>query len=291
MNRRYFTQAILGSTLVGGLSLLTTKTQANKDMKAPALFLGHGDPTNVLHNNKFTRDWDRIGAALPKPAAILMVSAHWETQDIAVAVTPNPQMIYDFYGFPEKMYQLNYPAPGSPTMAHASVKALRPILVREDHKQGLDHGAWCILARLFPKADVPVFQFSLSRSMSPIQHYELAKQLKSLRDQGVMIIGSGNITHNMRSWQKDAATGRTHIVHDWAQSFDEKVVELIDDRNHQAIAEYQRLGSEARMSIPTPEHFLPLLYTLAVTDKDERPQYFSEGFEEGSFSMRSVQFG
>ncbi|WP_271274277.1 4,5-DOPA-extradiol-dioxygenase [Aliamphritea hakodatensis] len=273
---------------VGGLN------PDNTGRKAPALFIGHGDPMNILQDNRFTRDWDTLAArfdsAEAKPRAILMVSAHWETRGVAVSVAENPAMIYDFYGFPDQMYQQNYPARGAPEIAAGLTKAILSQPVIADPRQGLDHGAWCVLMRLFPKADVPVFQFSLSRNMNAAAHYALGQELRQLREQGVMIIGSGNITHNMRSWQQDYRMGRTHVVHDWAKYFDDQVTQRINNREYAALADYLRYGRAAQMSVPTPEHYLPLLYVAASAYEAEQAEYFAEGFEAGSFSMRSVLF-
>lgn len=262
--------------------------------KAPALFIGHGDPMNILQDNTFTRDWDALGERFSqpdvKPRAILMVSAHWETPGVEVSLADKPAMIYDFYGFPDEMYQQNYPAPGAPEIAKGLSKADFSQQILADQTRGLDHGAWCVLMRLFPKADVPVFQLSLSRSMNSADHFMLGQELRQLREQGVMIIGSGNITHNMRSWQQDYRTGRTHLVHDWAKYFDAKIVERINNREYAALADYLQYGRAAQMSVPTPEHYLPLLYVAASAYEDEKAEYFAEGFEAGSFSMRSVLF-
>ncbi len=263
------------------------------NLKAPALFIGHGDPMNILQDNSFTRDWDALAmrfADAAKPRAILMVSAHWETTGVEVSLAEKPAMIYDFYGFPDEMYQQVYPAPGAPDIAASLLQAKLSQQIRADHSQGLDHGAWCVLMRLFPKADVPVFQFSLSRNMNAADHFALGQELRQLREQGVMIIGSGNITHNMRSWQQDYRMGRTHIVHDWAKYFDAQITERIDTGEYRALADYHQYGRAAQMSVPTPEHYLPLLYVVASAYEYEQAEYFAEGFEAGSFSMRSVLF-
>lgn len=285
MNRRKFTKILSLTALLASLPSWAKST--NK--RASALFIGHGTPMNAFSTNEFTKQWDDLSKVIKKPRAILMVSAHWETISPTVSSSIKPPMIYDFYGFPEFMYQIKYPAPGAPNIAkNISKDFTNKILL--DEARGLDHGAWSVLLRLFPNADVPVFQFSLAQSMNPSEHLLLAKQMQELRDQGVMIIGSGNITHNLRSARNDHEINYRDKVHDWASSFDETVVSKINNHDFKALGNYQDIGFDAKMSVPTPEHFLPLLYVLGSVRKNEQAQYYAQGFQSGSFSMRSVLF-
>ncbi|PLY08060.1 MAG: 4,5-DOPA dioxygenase extradiol [Arcobacter sp.] len=286
INRRKFIYLAGISTLLA--TLPTWATSPNQKL-APALFVGHGTPLNAFTTNEFTQQWDNLSKVIKKPKAILMVSAHWETVVPTVSTSVKPSMIYDFGGFPDFMYEAQYPAPGAPKIAqNLSVKFNNKILT--DEERGLDHGAWSVLSKLFPNADVPVFQFSLARSLSPIDHFLLAQEIGELRKEGVMIIGSGNIVHNIPNARRDSQMGRREIVHEWAKNFDETVVSKIDSGDFKALANYQKFGRDAMMSVPTPEHFLPLLYVLGSVKREEQAKYYAQGFQSGSFSMRSVFF-
>ena len=256
---------------------------------APALFMGHGTPLNAFNSNQFTDDWEKISKIIKKPKAILVVSAHWETTFSAVSTNLNPPTIYDFYGFPDFMYNIKYEAKGAPEIATSIVESFSEKIFK-DPNQGLDHGAWSVLLKLFPNADVPVFQFSLAQSMSPTEHFRLSQEMRKLREQGVMILGSGNIVHNIPSARKDSINGTRQIVHEWAKNFDDLVVSKINQGDYKSLANYEKISKDAKMAVPTPEHVLPLLYVLGATNKNEKAQYFAEGFQEGSFSMRSVLF-
>jgi 4,5-DOPA dioxygenase extradiol len=281
--------------VTGGLSLLSallSNSSYGSGKRAPSIFIGHGNPLNTVTDNTFRREWDRIAnvlAELNTPKAILCISAHWESKQPLISTTERSDLIYDFYGFPDEMYQLKYPAPGFTESRKLLVAAAPDTAFSIDPRRGLDHGAWCVLSRLFPKADVPVFQLSLSRSFSASAHYALAKQLGKLRDLGVLIIGSGNITHNMRSRQYDSARGQMHITHDWAKHFDTIVANAVNRGDHTTlIRAAQEKPSLFRVAHPTPEHYLPLLYTLGAQHKEDNIEFFAEGFARGSFSMRSI---
>ncbi len=256
------------------------------DSLMPVLFVGHGSPMNAIEDNEYSRVWKDVGAGLPRPKAILCVSAHWETRGTKITAMEKPRMIYDFGGFPRELSQVQYPAPGSEEWAMLTKESLTSIEAELDHQWGFDHGAWSILVHLFPKADVPVLQLSLDYTQPPSYHYELAKQLYSLRKKGVLIIGSGNMVHNLRmvSWQQPGGF-------DWADSFNEKLKTLIQSGDHKALANYQSLGTEAALSIPSPDHYLPLLYTLALQGKDEPVSFFNDKTLLGSLSMTSVRIG
>lgn len=251
----------------------------------PALFVGHGNPMNAIDDTEFSRAWLQLGQTLPRPKAILCVSAHWETDGTQVTAMPMPRTLHDFAGFPQPLFDLEYPAPGSPDLAHWLQDTLKDIPITLNHDWGLDHGAWSVLCRLFPHADIPVVQLSLDRTKTPAQHYALGQALKPLRQQGVFILGSGNIVHNLRRlvWKDTAA--------DWAVAFDAEIKRRILAGDHQAIIDYPQFGDLARWSVPTSEHFLPLLYVLGVCAPDDELVFFTEQVTLGAIAMRSLQFG
>jgi 4,5-DOPA dioxygenase extradiol len=247
--------------------------------KMPVLFVGHGNPMNAIIDNAYAKQWARIGRSLT-PRAILCVSAHWETSGSLITAMPKPKTIHDFGGFPDELFRVQYPAPGSPELAHDVATATHQRII-QDHEWGLDHGAWSVLKRMFPKADVPVLQLSLDVRKSPLQHIELARELAYLRSKGVVIIGSGNIVHNLGMVQWRGGTL------DWAVEFDELSKELITTRDLASLANYSALGKEAQLAIPTPEHYLPMLYALSLIEADEEIEFFNETIDLGSVSMRS----
>ena len=251
----------------------------------PALFVGHGSPMNGIEETEFGRAWEEVGRTLPRPAAILCISAHWESDGTLVCTTSRPETIHDFYGFPDELHRVVYPAPGAPEWAEAVRRIAPGADIRSDPRRGLDHGTWVVLRRMFPKADVPVFQISLDRRRSPQEHYELARQLGPLRDQGLLIVGSGNMVHNLRllDWSGGA--------HPWATAFDQQLAALIRRHDHAALIDYPALGANAVKAIPTNEHYLPMLWTLALRREGETPQFFAEGVTLGSISMRSFRIG
>jgi 4,5-DOPA dioxygenase extradiol len=255
---------------------------ADSETRLPALFVGHGSPMNAIEDNEFSRAWMEMGQALPKPNAILCVSAHWETAGTLVTAMDRPKTICDFYGFPPELYEKKYPAPGSPGLARLIQETANKTQVRLDQTWGLDHGAWSVLSRLFPNADVPVVQLSLDRTQAPAFHYALGKELRALRDKGILIIGSGNIVHNLRlmAWQDEG--------YDWAIEFDETIRQLILSGDHDSIIRYQNLGQAARLAVQTNEHYLPLLYVLALQDKQDQVRFFTDRVTLGAISMRSL---
>lgn len=251
--------------------------------RMPALFVGHGSPMNGIEDNEFTRAWQNIARALPRPKAILAISAHWLTEGTFVHVAKKPKTIHDFWGFPKELYDLTYPCPGSPLFAGKTKDALGKE-VKDDLDWGIDHGTWIVLHRMYPDADIPVFQMSMDISKPSEFHYQLGKQLSSLRDKGVLIMGSGNIVHNLGriDFNEDAP------VFDWAQEFDDIASRFIIDKNHGALIHYEKLGHSALLSIPTPDHYWPLLYILGLTQEGEQASFPIEGLTHGSISMRSV---
>jgi 4,5-DOPA dioxygenase extradiol len=255
--------------------------------RMPAVFFGHGSPMNALEQNRYTEAWRRIGASVPKPEAILCVSAHWMTRGTAVTAMDKPRTIHDFGGFPQELFEVQYPAPGSPSLAARVRERLAPINVQQDQSWGLDHGTWSVLAHVYPDANVPIVQLSLDAGLSPRSHYELGARLAPLRDEGVLIVGSGNVVHNLGriQWAEDARP------YDWAARFNEKVRAHLMAREHQALIDYASLGDDARLSVPTPEHYLPLLYILAQQGQNETLSPPVDGIEHGSIGMLTVAVG
>jgi 4,5-DOPA dioxygenase extradiol len=254
-------------------------------IRMPVLFVGHGNPMNAIEENEFSRAWVKVGEQLPPPKAILCISAHWETVGTKVTAMPQPKTIHDFYGFPAGLFAKKYPAPGSPQLAEDIRATVKSINIQLDLDWGLDHGTWSVLVRMFPKADIPVLQFSLDRAISTQAHYDLGKELKTLREQGVLIIGSGNLVHNLGLvvWEDTAF--------DWALEFDGKVKEWIQKDDHEPIIHYEKYGRPAHLAVNSGEHFKPLMYILGLKDPGEPVQFFTEKVWGGSLSMRSVLIG
>ncbi len=258
--------------------------------KMPVLFLGHGSPMNAIEENEFVQGFRSVAAGLPKPRAILCVSAHWETRGTFVTAMPNPPTIHDFGGFPKALFDVQYPAPGSPTLARETKALVKKTEVGLDDKWGLDHGAWSVIKHLYPKADVPVIQMSLDHYQNPEYHYELARELSSLRRKGILIIGSGNMVHNlgMVAWDKLNAVD---YAYDWAREASEKMNRFILEGDHQSLVKFRSQGKAFDLAIPTPEHFLPLLYTLALKDEKDEVSLFNDKAVAGSLTMTSVRIG
>ncbi|GAB6282172.1 MAG: 4,5-DOPA dioxygenase extradiol [Ignavibacterium sp.] len=250
----------------------------------PVLFIGHGSPMNAIEKNDFTETLEELGKNLPKPKSILIISAHWCTNGTLINTSPKPKMIYDMYGFPSELYQVKYSALGSPDIANEVKNKLQSYNAKEDTIWGFDHGNWSIMLHLFPKADIPVFQMSIDYS-KPIQyHFNLAKELKTFRENGVLIIGSGNLTHNL--YQVDLSSLNVKPI-EWALDFDEKIKSFIDGKNYQAIIDYNKLGISAKLSVPEPSHYIPMIYALGLQNSQDEVKYFYDKFHYGSLSMRS----
>ena len=253
--------------------------------RMPALFVGHGSPMNALEDNALTRSWIALGERLPRPKAILCVSAHWETKGVLITAAEKPRTIHDFYGFPQALYDMTYPAPGDPALAKALEARLAPFRARADlDGWGLDHGAWSVLKFLFPKADVPVLQLSMDLRRTPAEHYAIGQALAPLRDEGILILGSGNIVHNLRLFNPNAPTP------DWSKAFDAEVGRRILAHDHAGLVDHLEIGPEARLAVPEPDHFLPLLYVLGTQGADEPAALFNEQVV-GSLSMTSAAIG
>lgn len=252
-------------------------------MKFPVVFVGHGSPMYVIEPNEFTPGWEALGAALPRPKAILMVSAHWYTKGTRVLTNPKPHTIYDFYGFPKALYEVQYPAPGATDLAE-QITRLLDVPVTEDPDYGFDHGAWAVLRSMFPGADIPVTQLSIDATLPAKKHLQLGRQLRSLREQGVLIVGSGNIVHNLRMVE-DSPGG-----FDWAYDFDGYIKNCILDGRFDDAANYSAAGDSAKYAVPTPDHFFPLMYVLGAAEEEDEVQVFNESCVMGSLSMTSYLF-
>jgi 4,5-DOPA dioxygenase extradiol len=256
----------------------------------PVLFVGHGSPMNAIEENEFVRGWQEVGKTLPKPNAILCISAHWETRGTLVTAMEKPPTIHDFGGFPQRLFEVEYPAPGSAELALETQRAITKTAVGMDHKWGLDHGCWSVVKHLYPSADVPVIQMSLDYYQAPQFHYDLGKELASLRKRGVLIVGSGNMVHNLQrvAWDKLNEPG---FAYDWAIEASEKMKACILDNDHKKLIDFKSQGKAFDLSIPTPEHFLPLLYMLALKSGDEKLSIFNDKAVAGSLTMTSVRIG
>ena len=256
----------------------------------PLLFLGHGSPMNAVEDNQFSRGWRKIGETIPKPSAILCVSAHWETRGTYVTAMEKPKTIHDFGGFPPELYEVKYPAPGNPELAAKAKGIIKKTDVSPDLAWGLDHGCWSVMKHIYPDADVPVIQLSLDHYKQPDYHYDLAKELAPLRKEGILIIGSGNMVHNlgMVAWNR---MDEPEYGFDWAVNANNKMKELIVSGNHKSLIDYKNQGREFNLAVPTPEHFLPLLYILALQEEDEHVMFFNDVPVMGSLTMTSVRIG
>jgi len=260
----------------------------NSADRMPVLFIGHGSPMNAIEENEFSLGWKEMGKRLPRPAAILCISAHWETGGTMVTAMEHPQTIHDFGGFPRELYEVQYPAPGDPGLARKTKETVRSKIIELDEKWGLDHGSWSVIRRLYPEADVPVVQLSLDHYMKPQGHYDLAKELAALRRRGVLIIGSGNMVHNLGlvSWDNLNTPG---FGFDWALEASDRMKRMIIDNDHQSLINYSSQGKAFSLAIPTAEHFLPLLYVLALRESDDEIELFNDRHVGGSLTMTSVK--
>jgi 4,5-DOPA dioxygenase extradiol len=256
-------------------------------VRMPVIFFGHGSPLNTLARNQYTEAWRKLGATAPKPEAILTVSAHWVTRGTAVTAMARPRTIHDFGGFPQALFDVQYQAPGDPGLAARVRDLLAPVPVQLDQTWGLDHGTWSVLAHAYPDAAIPVVQLSIDGTKPASFHYELARQLAALREEGVLIVGSGNVVHNLMLMRR----GEGAFAFDWAKRFNEKVRHALASRDHQALIAYERMGEDARLSVPTPEHYLPLLYIAALQAEGETMTFVVDGYEAGSLGMLSAAAG
>jgi 4,5-DOPA dioxygenase extradiol len=291
MDRRIFFNSLGILALTGvaiklkGLNTMFDKFTPTEKM--PVLFIGHGSPMNAIEENEFVTGWRNLGKSIPKPKAILCVSAHWETKGSFVTAMDKPRTIHDFGGFPKELFDVQYPAPGSPLLAGETKDIIKKTQLGMDDKWGLDHGCWSVISRIYPKADIPVIQLSLDYSQPPQYHYDLAKELASLRKKGILIVGSGNIVHNlgMVAWDKL----NDIYGYDWAMEANDKIKSLILKNDHASLINYKSQGKAFNLAIPTAEHYLPLLYILALKKENEEISFFNDKAVAGSLSMTSVK--
>ena len=253
--------------------------------RMPVVFFGHGSPMNTLERNAYTEAWRKIGEAIPAPKAIVCVSAHWYTEGTAVTAMNRPRTIHDFYGFPQSLFDVQYPAPGKPELARRVRELLAPVDVALDDSWGLDHGTWSVLKHVYPQADIPVVQLSIDGTQPPQHHYETARRLAPLRDEGILVAGSGNVVHNLRLMRPGAQ------AFDWAVRFNESIRGALAARDHATLIGFEKLGADARLSVPTPEHYLPLLYIAGLQREDESMTFPVDGYDLGSVSMLSAAAG
>lgn len=272
------------------MNLTNSINSDNSTRRMPVLFVGHGSPMNAIEENEFVQSWRKLGETLAKPKAIICISAHWETRGTQITALPYPPTIHDFGGFPRELYEVQYPASGSPELVKEAIKTISGSMLLPDEKWGLDHGAWSFLRHMYPKADVPVIEMSLDYNKTPELHYELAKELSSFREKGILIVGSGNIVHNLRrvAWDK---VNEVEYGFDWAIEANEIIKNLILENKHKELIEYNLLGKEVQMAVPSPDHYLPLLYALALKTENEKVSFFNDKAVMGSLTMTSLKIG
>lgn len=276
---------------MNSLSSFNKFTNDLKDQEnlMPVLFVGHGSPMNGIEDNEFSLRWTQMAKDIPIPAAVLVVSAHWFSDGTRITAMDFPETIHDFGGFPQSLFDVKYPAPGSPALAMETVSLIHSAHVELDHDWGLDHGAWSVVRRMYPEAKIPVLQLSIDYTKGPQYHYDLAKELYGLRKKGVLIIGSGNMVHNLRmiAWNKMTE----NYGYDWALKMNDIFKQLIIDGDYKSLIHYESLGAESRLAIPTPEHYLPLLYSLGLKGSNDNISFFNDKAVAGSLTMTSVKIG
>lgn len=292
MERKDFIKTLLGGIAMTSLQPLYSwsKDLKTQDEKLPVIFIGHGSPMNAIEDNQFSRTWAKFGKEIPIPKAVLVVSAHWLTNGTFVTAMEQPRTIHDFGGFPQELFNVQYPAKGNPELAAETSKLITSTTVGLDHEWGLDHGTWSVVKHMYPNADIPVLQLSIDYNKPAQYHYDLAQQLKSLRSKGVLIIGSGNMVHNLRmvAWDK---LQEPEYGFDWAIEMNTIFKEKIGNRDVQSLIAYEKLGAAAKLAIPTPDHYYPLVYSLALQDKQDEISFFNDKLVGGSLNMTSVKFG
>ncbi len=267
-----------------------TRDLGEQDNRMPVLFIGHGSPMNGIQNNEFSNYWQKLGKQLPIPQAVLVVSAHWLTRDTQITAMNSPKTIHDFGGFPDELYQVQYPAPGNPVLASETAELIKSTNIGLNHDWGLDHGAWTVVKWMYPNANIPVLQLSIDYSKPAEYHYNLSRELIALRKKGVLIIGSGNMVHNLRmiAWDKFDVP---NYGYDWAIEMHELFKNKIEDGDDKALIHYESLSKSAKLAIPTPDHYYPLLYTLGLKDSKDDISFFNDKLVAGSLNMTSVKFG
>jgi len=281
----------MGSSAILGLSSLRWLIDDQPETPTmPVLFIGHGSPMNAIEDNIFSRSWTEVSQKVAKPTAILVISAHWLTKGSFITAVDKPATIHDFGGFPQALFDVQYPAPGFPELARETANLFPDNLVHLDDEWGLDHGTWSILKHMYPLADVPVLQLSIDYHQPPVYHFEMAQYLQKLRKRGVLIVGSGNIVHNLGkvAWNK---MGEVDFAFDWARESSELLKQKILSRDFKALIDYQKLGASTQLAIPTPDHYYPLLYALGLAQKEEEITLFNDYAVAGSLTMTSVAIG
>lgn len=280
---------VLGMTSLSAFKNFTSGL-GEQEQVMPVLFIGHGSPMNGIEDTAFSRRWSQMAKEIPTPKAVLVVSAHWFTKGTKITAMDFPKTIHDFGGFPQELFDVQYPAPGNPVLAKETAELLHSAHVEFDHDWGLDHGAWTIIRHMYPEANIPVLQLSIDYTKGPQYHYDLAKELNALRKKGVLIIGSGNMVHNLRmvAWDR---LNDPEYAYDWAIQMNNKFKELIQAGNHKPLINYSSLGKEAMLAIPTPEHYLPLMYTLGLKSSKDDVSFFNDKAVGGSLTMTSVKIG
>lgn len=267
-----------------------TDSLKEEDSKHPVLFIGHGSPMNGIEDNEFSRTWAKMGEEIVRPKAVLVISAHWLTRGTHITAMEEPKTIHDFGGFPQALFDVQYPAKGNPELAEYTSKLITSTNVGLDHDWGLDHGTWTVVRHMYPDADIPVLQLSIDYGRPPQYHYELSKEIASLRKKGVLIIGSGNMVHNLRmvDWQR---LNEPNYGFDWAIEMNDVFKQTITDGNHKALIDYESLNKAAKLAIPTPDHYYPLLYNLGLQDNNDSISFFNDKLVGGSLNMTSVKIG
>ncbi len=292
MNRKNFITLLSGGVAMASIQPFYdwTKGLGEEEEKMPVLFIGHGSPMNAIEDNIFSKRWQQMGKEIPTPKAVVVVSAHWLTKGTMVTAMPNPKTIHDFGGFPQALFDVQYPAPGSPELANEIQKLITNPAVELDHDWGLDHGTWSVVKHMYPDADIPVLQLSIDYYKPASYHYELAKQLLALRKKGVLIIGSGNMVHNLRmvAWDK---LSEPEYGFDWALEMNDIFKNKISNGFHKELIQYEKLHKAATLAIPTPDHYYPLLYILALQTDNDKVEFFNDKAVGGSLTMTSVKIG
>jgi 4,5-DOPA dioxygenase extradiol len=291
IDRKKFMQTII--TGVVGMTTLSAFNRFTSNLKEdgqlmPVLFIGHGSPMNGIEDNEFSQRWTRMAKEIPTPKAVLVVSAHWLSRGTRITAMDFPKTIHDFGGFPQELFDVQYPAPGNAALAKETVSLVQSTKIELDHDWGLDHGTWTIVRHMYPEANIPVLQLSIDYTKGPQYHYDLAKELYGLRKKGVLIIGSGNMVHNLRlvAWDKLDVSS---YGYDWALTLNDKFKQLIEDGDYKPLINYESLGREARLAIPTPDHYLPLMYTLGLKGSKDTVSFFNDKAVGGSLTMTSVK--
>ena len=292
MNRKNFITLLSGGIAMASIQPFYnwTKGLQEEEEKMPVLFIGHGSPMNAIEDNEFSQRWSQMGKEIPTPKAVVVISAHWLTKGTLVTAMPNPKTIHDFGGFPQALFDVQYPAPGNPELATEIQKLITNPAVELDHDWGLDHGTWSVVKHMYPNADIPVLQLSIDYYKPAAYHYELAKQLLSLRKKGVLIIGSGNMVHNLRmvAWDK---LNQSEYGFDWALEMNTVFKDKISNGFHKELIQYEKLHKSATLAIPSPDHYYPLLYILALQTDNDKVEFFNDKAVGGSLTMTSVKIG